>query len=388
MTTNSTATIADVARHAGVSTATVSRMINGIGPVSDATEKRVRAAIEELQYTPKRKRRSRQGESGAGQRGTFHMPPIAFLRIGTFPAQDRSPVTEHLVEALHRGAHALGRSLTVHHIPDLASVDIRQVIGDAQGVLIRTSNIHEVTREAVAWLQGVPAVQVLGENHASRLWIDHVTPDNGQAGVLAAEYLIEKGARKLVFACPALITGVSLERCIAFVRVASEAGVEVEVLMQAVPGVTRQYEKELAGFQVKCKVLETRMDLIREIAGIQTRPFGLFIPTDLELAMIMPQLQMMDLRFGKDVFAIGCDHETRCMAGLDPLPATMDLHLDNIAARAIRRLLFRIEHLSEPLVRIGVAPRLVRPEEVMSYASEPASYLVNAQNPASADMEV
>lgn len=316
------------------------------------------------------------------------MPPIAFLRIGTFPAQDRSPVTEHLVEALHRGAHALGRSLTVHHIPDLASSDIRQVIGDAQGVLLRTSNIHEVTREAVTWLKGVPAVQVLGENHTSRLWIDHVTPDNGQAGVLAAEYLIEKGVRKLVFAVPAFITGVGLERCVAFVRVACDAGVEVQVLMQAVPGGSRQFEKELAGFSVNCKVLETRMELIREIAAIQTRPFGLFIPTDLELAMIMPQLQMMDLRFGKDVFAIGCDHEMRCMTGLDPLPATMDLHLDNIAARALRRLLFRMKHPAEPLVRIGVAPRLVLPEDVLDGGSKDGFPNPFSPEMISADIEV
>ena len=46
------ATIRDVARKAQVSQVTVSRVLNQSGPVSDETEKRVLAAIEELCYVP------------------------------------------------------------------------------------------------------------------------------------------------------------------------------------------------------------------------------------------------------------------------------------------------------------------------------------------------
>ncbi len=49
---SSHATIADVARQAGVSIATVSRVINKTAPVADETEARVRAAIAELNYVP------------------------------------------------------------------------------------------------------------------------------------------------------------------------------------------------------------------------------------------------------------------------------------------------------------------------------------------------
>lgn len=47
-----TATVEDVARAAGVSTATVSRVLNGTGAVSPKTAARVRAAVEDLGYTP------------------------------------------------------------------------------------------------------------------------------------------------------------------------------------------------------------------------------------------------------------------------------------------------------------------------------------------------
>ena len=45
-------TIKDVARRAGVSTATVSRVLNGVGSVEDRTRRRVEDAARDLRYTP------------------------------------------------------------------------------------------------------------------------------------------------------------------------------------------------------------------------------------------------------------------------------------------------------------------------------------------------
>ena len=45
-------TITDVAREAGVSVATVSRVINGSGFVAPETKQRVQEAIERLAYAP------------------------------------------------------------------------------------------------------------------------------------------------------------------------------------------------------------------------------------------------------------------------------------------------------------------------------------------------
>ena len=52
------ATIKDVARQAGVSAATVSRVFNESGPVNEATKQDVLAAAEELQYVPNQAARS------------------------------------------------------------------------------------------------------------------------------------------------------------------------------------------------------------------------------------------------------------------------------------------------------------------------------------------
>lgn len=57
-TRQSTSTIHDVADRAGVSAATVSRVVNDTGQTADATRERVLSAIEELEYRPDRTAKS------------------------------------------------------------------------------------------------------------------------------------------------------------------------------------------------------------------------------------------------------------------------------------------------------------------------------------------
>src|SRR5439155_10887690 len=55
----------DIARRAGVSVATVSNVVNGYRPVSEATRERVRRAIDELGYSPNLSARHlRNGRTG------------------------------------------------------------------------------------------------------------------------------------------------------------------------------------------------------------------------------------------------------------------------------------------------------------------------------------
>lgn len=77
-------TVQEVAEHAGVSTATVSRVARGIGQVSDTTKARVNAAIDELGFRPSHLGRAlaarRHGALGVvlpGLSGPYHSEVIA-----------------------------------------------------------------------------------------------------------------------------------------------------------------------------------------------------------------------------------------------------------------------------------------------------------------------
>lgn len=359
---NTKTTITDVAQHAGVSIATVSRLINEAGPVSLAAEEKIRKAISELGYLPKKKRPAPSTPSAPPK-------PLALLRVGAFDSLSRSPLTEHLVEALYRHTMAVGRTLSVHWVPDLAACDVPSLVGNAEGVILRTSNVQDVNRAIVDKLNGLPAVQVLGETFNGRHWADLITPDNGQAGAMAAEYLIENGCDRLLFATSSLAGQVLRKRSDAFLRTARAAGKEAHLFLGTPSARTPQWLEELCGSSVHFHRAKDRPDLIRQLAAFPHRPFGLFVPADLELSLLLPQLQLAGMDVARDIRAIGCNRETRCFSGLDPMPATLDPHIDNIASRTVRRLLHRIQHPGEPLVRITVSPSLVRPADLLAECS-------------------
>ncbi len=59
--------IANVAKAAGVSTATVSRVLNNFPHVREETIRRVREAVQALNYSPLRTRRDLSDEDGFGR---------------------------------------------------------------------------------------------------------------------------------------------------------------------------------------------------------------------------------------------------------------------------------------------------------------------------------
>ena len=343
MPLKSPATISDVALKAGVSTATVSRLINGTGPISEETDSRVRAAIAELNYTRRRKPKSRR-RAGGSARTASSQRPIAFPWLGPFPADQGHAFTDKVIGGLDRTAREEGRPLSLRRVPDLAMADARQAVGEAEGVVIRTSNQREMVEQALDWLGGIPAVRVLGESRSHRMRVDHVVPDNTEVGVLAAEYLRRRGCRRLVFASTSDDWAVMHQRCVAFVRTAHETGSPVSVVVRKDSDAAERLRQELAGMRVDWVLAGDRPRLVRRIASVNKGSFGLFMPRDFELAMVMPQLQLMGVDFNGNAAAIGCDREMRCLSELEPTPATIDLHPEDVGARALRQLLHRIQH--------------------------------------------
>lgn len=82
------ATIKEVAQRAGVSTATVSYVLNGTGTVTDETRRRVMDAVAELDYQPRHAARNLRGRSHtigitlAGPAGRLEDPVLAELVAG------------------------------------------------------------------------------------------------------------------------------------------------------------------------------------------------------------------------------------------------------------------------------------------------------------------
>jgi LacI family transcriptional regulator len=185
------ATIQDVAAAADVSTATVSRVLNGTTAVSPETETRVRAAVAALDYTP-----------NALTRGVFAGRSNT---IGAIIRDIRSPFYFDLIQGLHdaaAGAGTLITSATTFREPNLEIAQINAMEEHrVRGLVITTGREADRNIRGVA-ARGTPCVIVTrsvqnpgGHLHTIRL-------DNIAAGRLAAEHLLRQGKTSL-----AVITG-------------------------------------------------------------------------------------------------------------------------------------------------------------------------------------
>jgi len=107
--------------------------------------------------------------------------------------------------------------------------------------------------------------------------------------------------------------------------------------------------------------VETRKDLVHQLTTyLPNQPFGLFVPSDMLLTLVLSQLQVLG-EACLPLHAIGCNREPHFLSELDVAPATFDLQIDILAEQAVHRLLRRIQEPEKPFLRISVAPRLVQP---------------------------
>lgn len=245
MTKNRTS-MADIAAHAGVSTATVSRVFNGVGQVSDETRRKVLTAIDELGYDrPTPERTPDTPTIGVIvpeltnpifaafahhlQEEVARAGGIAMIRSQTPGATSEfdhlSSLLEHRVSGLIfvSGRHAdlladLGpyHEVVAHSIPLVTINGARAEIpapdfstGDALGIRAAVTHLHELGHSRIALLTGrthvVPALrkaeaftQVMEELVGDRSPIIEETFYTYEAAAAHTNGLIERGVTAIV----------------------------------------------------------------------------------------------------------------------------------------------------------------------------------------------
>ena len=179
-------TIADVARAAGVSTATVSRVVNGSTDVDAAMAARVRVAVEQLSYRPSRLARSLRTRRSAV--------------IGLIISDIRNPFFTDMVRGVEDVAFANGFSLILcNSDEDLVKERDYLELAVAEsmaGVILAPASARE-TDVSVLTGPGVPVVTV--DRRAPDSEIDVVLIDNVGGARLAVEHLVDAGYRRIGF---------------------------------------------------------------------------------------------------------------------------------------------------------------------------------------------
>jgi len=177
-------TIRDVAKHAGVGIATVSRVLNNNPSVSEETRQRVLQVIEELNYTPNPIAR----RLSTGRTWTIG----ALVPFFTLP---------EFVKQLQGIQHALSESgydLVLFNIESLVQrdkyfLDLTQN-NRVDGLILLSLSLND-TQVAAFREAEIPIVLVDGYHpQASQVMVDHTL-----GGKMATQYLIERGHRKIGF---------------------------------------------------------------------------------------------------------------------------------------------------------------------------------------------
>lgn len=180
-------TIADVARHAGVSASTVSYALSGARPISDATRGRIEASMAELGYQP-----NAMARSLASRRSNV----LALI----YPAMDKGldgTIAEFVHAAADR-ARAAGYHLVLWPFHTTQAVEVRDLVrqGMADGVLVMEVALDDA-RIDVLEAAGVPYTMIGRTRDSQRRF--SVDIDFDATVEVAIDHLADLGHRTVGF---------------------------------------------------------------------------------------------------------------------------------------------------------------------------------------------
>ena len=352
-------TASRVAKLAGVSVSTVSRVVNSHPGVAADTVAAVQKAMKELAFAPSR--RTKVGGAGRNPRGMR----IAFLMFGASNASP-APSFQRLMIGVSDAANALGANLTfgfvaetiAHGLPSATSHPLKILEHPLDGLLL-----HGVEPDAAIAerLSKLPTVWLMG-NRNRPTWGDQVMPDNTAIGTLAAHYLLRRKHRRVAYLG---LGGWSWSfgiRALAFSQICRDADCAVHELI-ATPFSNRDY---WGG-----DLLRAGGELVDQIFRLPERPTGIFVSEDRLLPVVQAGLIERGVRLadGDEAFAdspdkpmqvISCNNDARSLPLRGPVPPSIDIASETIGRRGLEHLLWRIAHVDrQERFRLMISPTLV-----------------------------
>ena len=324
-------TIADVARHAGVSVATVSHVMNRTRHVEPETAERVRSAIAALRYSPNTLARSlRRGETKT---------------IGLLLPDNSNPFFASVARQIEDAGFLAGYTVILCNSDGSAEKEERylQVLMAKQidGLIFAGSSDH--ARVFARLLPSVPAV--LLDREIQSVNVDSVLVDHDHGGYLAGKYLAGLGHKKIGVIGGPRDSGSSPARLRGFARALQEAGLD----LPANAVVDSDYH--FAGGR---KAMERLMAQARGITA-------LFACNDLMAMGALTVLRARGLRVPDDMSMIGFDDIPYAVTTWPPL-TTIAQPVEKIGTRAVSLLLARVAEPAAHSRREVLTPVLVERE--------------------------
>ncbi|HEV2778774.1 MAG TPA: LacI family DNA-binding transcriptional regulator [Actinophytocola sp.] len=216
--TEKTPTVHDVARRAGVSTATVSRALSNSAKLQPATLQRVQRAIEELGYLPNGAAR------GLTSRRT-RVLALCFLDLGdpeSDAGDDAMLYIDGVVRGMERAARERGYAILIGAVQDPdAALDLAVSLASRSDGIVLLGQAAPTS--AIQRLKRLPVVVVAGRCEDDQGRIDQVRVDNAGGITALVRHLVDAhGHRDLLYLGGPADSPDAAERLDAFLAVAGD----------------------------------------------------------------------------------------------------------------------------------------------------------------------
>lgn len=269
------ATLKDVAKEAGLTVTTVSRVLNNRGYISDNARQRVAAAIEKLNYRPNELARSLQNKSSN--------------TIGVIVPHIRHPYFAEMISNLENEAHKKGYKILLCNSQGREDKMLEYVdmcySNRVSGLILFSGTVDAAVFEKL----DIPIITV-------ERYVDTATAsvecDNIQGGALAAKKLISAGCKQLLHIGSFTDTPMSADsRVVGFRQVCAEYGVPfLEIMTEVVQFDALSYS-----------------DMIEQTLREHPDIDGLFANSDVIAAQALQICRKLDIDVPGQIKVIGFD---------------------------------------------------------------------------------
>lgn len=291
----------DIAEAAGVSLATVGRVIHNNGYVSEQARQRVEKAVTELGYVPNTLARAlKRQKSGV---------------IGSMVVYNQNNLYQRINESIIAAANRHGYELLTLegrlYQHDEEQI-IQRFIGMRVDALVITSNSNVLPSyfERLHVLN-IPVVAV--ERTYDNGYADNLVVEDRKGSQDAVTRMVAKGHRRIGFIAAQLFERVEKERYEGYVTALEEAGIKLDRdLIRLVPDYRREYA----------------YGAMKKLMSLSAPPTAVFITADTMAAGAMQYLYEQRLRVPDDISLAGYDNVLS--AFLSPPIDSVDLAIKNI----------------------------------------------------------
>ncbi len=325
-------TIVDVARHAGVSTTAVSKVMRNAYGASPAMQVKVRAAIEELGYRPSAAARGLRGQT---------------YTIGVMLPEMRNPFFADVLDGVneHLGGTDYQVLMAACCNDEAGETRITEAMIDRSmdGIILIAPVSSRRHLQKVA--RAVPTVVVGRHGHSPDY--DTVTDDDFAGAGLVVDHLVALGHRR-----------------IAHIEHAEKDPVRLKEMPNAQRADGYRHAMQAHGLGDCIDVVSTTYTQqggylgAQQLLGRPERPSAVFAGADIVAMGVLDALTEAGLSAPEDISVAGYDDTM--FAAFGPISlTTVDQAGHQMGVNAVRLLLDRIAQRSRPTAQIKLSPTLV-----------------------------